>query len=122
MKKKVVASTGQARVVSNRLGSVGKIEFEEGRSVRESGSAKGVIDKAILANDATLKSDRAFVSDALKPSLSLLCILGSIAVHMEEAMSSKGHPLDIVAMKSALDNPELRQWIKDMGVYMPVKR
>lgn len=62
------------------------------------------------------------MSDPLKPSLSLLCKLGSVAVHVDEALSSKRHQLDIVAMKTVLYDPEVQKWIKEMGVYMPVKR
>jgi hypothetical protein len=62
------------------------------------------------------------VNDPLKPSLTLLCKLGSIAVHAEEAYSGKGHALDLEALKSLFSDPELMGWIKEMGVYMPVKR
>ena len=62
------------------------------------------------------------MNDPLKPPLTLLCKLGSIAVHVDEALSSKRHALDIYAMKSLLNDPEIKQWIKDMGPYMPVKR
>lgn len=61
-------------------------------------------------------------SDPLKPSLKLLTTLGSIAVHVEEAMSENGHNHDIFALKTLLSDPELKQWIKDMGAFMPVKR
>lgn len=62
------------------------------------------------------------MTDPLKPSLGLLTKLGSIAVHAEEMLSPKGHPLDREALKSVLSGVEVQQWIKDMGVYMPVKR
>ena len=61
-------------------------------------------------------------SDPLKPSLSLLCKLGSIAVHVEEAMSDKRHRLDVEAIRGLLQDDEVKQWIKEMGVFMPVKR
>jgi len=61
-------------------------------------------------------------SDPLKPSLPLLCKLGSIAVHVEEAMSSKRHVLDVEAIRGLLQDDEVKQWIKEMGVFMPVKR
>jgi hypothetical protein len=62
------------------------------------------------------------MSDPLKPNLTLLCKLGSIIVHADEAMSDSGHQFDILAAKSTLNDPEVQQWIKDMGVYLPKKR
>jgi len=62
------------------------------------------------------------MSDPLKPELGLLVKLGSIAVHVEEMMSPKGHRFDKAAIQTLLDDAEVKQWIKDMGVYMPVKR
>lgn len=62
------------------------------------------------------------MSDPLKPSLGLLSKLGSIAVHADEMISAKGHPYDRAALEQLLVDPEVRQWINEMGVYMPVKR
>jgi hypothetical protein len=58
----------------------------------------------------------------LRPSLSLLCKLGSIIVHVEEALSGKGHAVDYEAIKPLLRDAEVQQWIRDMGVYLPKKR
>jgi hypothetical protein len=71
---------------------------------------------------ATFKIKHGVKSDPLDPSINLLCKLGSIAVHVEESLSKKGHALDVIAVKSLLDDAEVKQWIKDMGVYMPLKR
>jgi hypothetical protein len=60
--------------------------------------------------------------DTLKPNVSLLLKLGSIAVHAEEMLSPSGHPFDRVALESLLSDPEVRQWVSDMGVYLPAKR
>lgn len=60
--------------------------------------------------------------DPLKPSVQLLCKVGSIAVHADEVLSGKRHPFDIAAVKTLLADAEVREWIKAMGVYMPVKR
>ena len=60
--------------------------------------------------------------DPLKPSVSLLSKLGSIVVHADEATSAGRHEFDIVAIKSLLDDPEVKEWITAMGVFMPVKR
>ena len=60
--------------------------------------------------------------DPLKPNLTLLCKLGSIAVHVEEMLSAKGHIFDRSALESLLSDDEVREWIKAMGVYLPRKR
>jgi hypothetical protein len=62
------------------------------------------------------------MADATKPNLPLLMKLGSIVVHADEALSAKGHTFDVEAMKPLLADPEVKQWIKDMGVYLPQKR
>lgn len=64
------------------------------------------------------------MSDPLKPGLSLLCKLGSIAVHVEEAMSSKGHNFDVYAMKVLLNDPDVREWLSEMTkqAFVTVKR
>jgi hypothetical protein len=62
------------------------------------------------------------MADELKPGLSLLVKLGSIAVHVEEMLGTTGHTFDRYALKTLLDDAEVKQWIKDMGVYMPIKR
>ena len=60
--------------------------------------------------------------DPLKPSVALLCKLGSAVVHAEELLSPKGHVLDKEALGSLLTDPEVKDWVKAMGVYLPVKR
>ena len=67
------------------------------------------------------------MSDPLKPSLSLLSKLGSIAVHAQEMFSEAGRNFDAYdfdrqAILGLLTDAELQQWIKEMGVYLPVKR
>lgn len=61
-------------------------------------------------------------ADPTKPNLPLLMKLGSIVVHADEGFSAKGHEFDIEAMMPLLRDPEVQQWIKDMGVYLPRKR
>lgn len=60
----------------------------------------------------------------LKPSTALLCKLGSIIVHMEEATSTKGHAFDKIALDQLLADSDVREWLADMrGMAMlPVKR
>lgn len=64
------------------------------------------------------------MSDPLKPSPTLLCKLGSLVVHLEEAMSNGGHAFDIIALKSLKDDAEVKAWFAAMtGMAMlPVKR
>lgn len=54
------------------------------------------------------------MSDMLKPSLSLLVKLGSIAVHTTELLSPDGHQFDRVALASLLNDPEVRAWLSAM--------
>lgn len=62
--------------------------------------------------------------DPLKPSLSLLVKLGSIAVHVEEMLSPKGHDFDKTAIDSLLTDAEVIEWRKAMDnmAMLPVKR
>ena len=62
------------------------------------------------------------VPEPLKPSISLLVKLGSIAVHVEEFFSPHGHPYDKVAAEQLLNDPEVKEWIVAMSAMMPRKR
>lgn len=64
------------------------------------------------------------MADPLKPSVSLLVKLGSIAVHAEELASPKGHPFDRDALKTLYDDPEVIAWrsAMDKMAMLPVKR
>ena len=62
------------------------------------------------------------VKNELKPPLSLLAKLGSIAVHVDELLSLGGHDFDRHAIQSLLDDPEVKEWISKMIVWLPVKR
>lgn len=63
-------------------------------------------------------------NDPLKPSMTLLCKLASVAVHADEMLSPNGHQFDHAALKSAMNDAEVVQWIKDMVALgmAPVKR
>lgn len=61
-------------------------------------------------------------ADPLAPDLPLLMKLGSIVVHAEELISPKGHLVDRAAITALLANDDVKQWVKDMGVYLPLKR
>lgn len=60
----------------------------------------------------------------LTPSMALLCKIGSILTHVEESMSPGAHDFDLIAMKSALNDPEVQRWLGEMGsrALIPVKR
>lgn len=60
----------------------------------------------------------------LQPSPGLLCKLASIAVHADEMLSSNGHEFDVVALKSAMDDAEVTEWLRSMtsSGMAPVKR
>jgi hypothetical protein len=61
-------------------------------------------------------------AEALTPSVSLLSKIGSIAVHSEELLSSGGHAFDKIAIEQLLRDPEVREWLRAMKEYLPVKR
>lgn len=58
----------------------------------------------------------------LKPSASLLCKLGSIAVHVEEGSSENGHHFDWVALNGLIRDPEVQTWLTMMGSMALVPR
>ncbi len=66
--------------------------------------------------------------DPLKPSVSLLAKLGSIAVHVDEGGaadgSEGGHPFDWITIRSLLADPEVREWIAAMNAmaFIPKQR
>jgi hypothetical protein len=52
----------------------------------------------------------------------LLCKLGSIVVHADEVTEPGAHEFDISALRALLADPEVKQWIIDMGAMLPLKR
>lgn len=64
------------------------------------------------------------MSDVLKPSVSLLVKLGSLAVHADELISPDGHAFDRQAIAGLLNDPEVSMWLKqmDMLAFLPKKR
>ena len=54
------------------------------------------------------------MSNPLKPTCSVLCKLGSIAVHVQEMLSAKGHHFDKLALESLMQDKELTDWLHDM--------
>lgn len=54
------------------------------------------------------------IPDPLKPALSLVVKLGSIAVHADELLSPDTHVFDKVALESLMTDPEVTDWIAKM--------
>lgn len=61
---------------------------------------------------------------SLTPDLALLVKLGSILVHVDEGLSAKGHPFDLEAIKSLMDDPDVRRWlaVMDKAAFLPIRR
>lgn len=57
-----------------------------------------------------------------RPSQDVLIKLGCIAVHAEEFLAPGGHQVDRYEIEKLLVDPELKAWIKAMGVLLPLKR
>lgn len=53
-------------------------------------------------------------NDPLSPSAALLVKLGSLVIHLEEAHSPNGHPVDHAAVKQLQDDPEVQAWFAAM--------
>ncbi len=62
--------------------------------------------------------------ECLKPNATVLIKLGSIYIHIEEALSKEGHEFDMRALKQLLEDIELKKWIKQMDelALIPRKR
>ena len=63
--------------------------------------------------------------DPLKnPNPSLLVKLGSIAVHADEATEPLAHGFDIIAIRSLVNDPEVKEWLVKMAAVglVPKKR
>lgn len=62
--------------------------------------------------------------ETLKPNVTLLVKLGSIAVHAQELTSSDGHAYDKVALDQLLHDTEVSDWMKAMDkmAFLPKKR
>lgn len=64
------------------------------------------------------------MDNPLKPSIKLLCKLGSIITHSQEAMGDNAHEFDVIAIKSLLEDDEIKQWLSQMDelALIPKKR
>jgi hypothetical protein len=64
------------------------------------------------------------ILDEVTPGLSTLVKLGSIIVHVDEMLSEKGHSFDEAALKSLLNDPDIKNWLHKMDGFalIPSKR
>lgn len=60
------------------------------------------------------KEKRMTYDEVMNPPMSLLVKLGSLAVHVEEMLSAKGHDYDRNAIQTLLDDPEVKEWLAAM--------
>jgi len=60
----------------------------------------------------------------LKPTPALLCKLGSVLVHADELISSKGHAFDRHALEQLVNDPDVKEWLAQMDALamIPKKR
>lgn len=56
----------------------------------------------------------------MKPGLAAK--VGSILVHVEEALSLDGRDVDWQAVFVLMNDPEVKAWIKELGTLVPRKR
>lgn len=77
-----------------------------------------------FANKARDAAHHEEMQGTLHPSISVLCKLGSIVVHVDEATSPDGHQFDTVALKGLIADPEVSAWLDGMrkAAFLPVKR
>ena len=70
------------------------------------------------------RPNRTNVVDTYAPPIALLVKLGSIAVHVDEAMSNQGHPFDIEALKALTADRQVQAWLASMdaAAFLPVRR
>ena len=64
------------------------------------------------------------MSDPFKMTPSAAAKVGSFLVHVEEAMSGKGHKFDVIAAQHLLEDEEVQAWLAGLRALalLPVKR
>ena len=57
-------------------------------------------------------------------SAALAAKVGSVLVHVEEAISNGGHAFDVIALEAVFRDPEVAQWLADLRsiALVPVPR
>jgi hypothetical protein len=63
-------------------------------------------------------------ANVLQPNPTVLIKLGSIAVHMDEMLSEKGHAFDVETIRALLNDEEVKDWLAEMDklALLPRKR
>ncbi len=54
------------------------------------------------------------MADPLKPDVTVLCKLGSLAVHVDEMLSDDGHALDRTEIETLLKDEDVKEWLAEM--------
>ena len=62
--------------------------------------------------------------DKLTPNMVVLCKLGSMVVHLQEALSNKGSAFDVQTIIPLIQDKEVNDWLKEMDkmALLPKKR
>jgi hypothetical protein len=62
------------------------------------------------------------MSALMRPANSVLCKLGSIAIHAQEMLGPRGHEFDKAALESLLADPEVGAWLREMDAQALIPR
>ena len=63
-------------------------------------------------------------TSSISMSLTLAAKVGSLVAHVEEAVSAKGHPFDVLTFKGLLADSEVQEWLTTLRLLalLPVRR
>ena len=66
----------------------------------------------------------AYQTSSIAMSLTLAAKVGSLVAHVEEAVSAKGHPFDVLTFKELLADAEVKEWLTTLRLLglLPVSR
>lgn len=64
------------------------------------------------------------MNEKIIPNMQVCCKLGSIVIHIQEALSNKAHNFDIAVLKDLIEDEEVKAWLKEMDkmALLPKKR
>lgn len=70
------------------------------------------------------QAEQTGIVDTFAPPIQLIAKVGSILVHVDEALSDDGHHFDWAAIRSMLADREVQRWIVGLQSHalVPVKR
>jgi hypothetical protein len=71
-----------------------------------------------------MNNEESASDNPLQPSARVLCKIGSIITHVEEAVSNGGHVFDLIALNALISDAEVQRWLGAMGsrALIPLKR